>query len=304
MSEIVDLSKLDAPNVLEDLDFEQLLEERKARFISLYPDNEKAFWTKRLSLESEPIVKLLEENCYMQLQERQRINEAAKATMLAYATGSDLDVIAANFNVKRLVIQPADNAVTPAISEILESDEELRLRCQLAFEGLSTAGPRASYIFHALSAHADVADVSVISPSPANVTVTVLSRNDDGVASKELLNTVAKALNDDSVRPIADRVLVQSASITEYQINAKVYLYKGPEAEPIKNQILSRLNKYVKERRRLGRDITLSSIYAVIHTEGVQRVELLNPTKDILLDDTKATKCTALNIEVKISDDQ
>lgn len=176
MSELVNLSKLDAPKVLEHLDFEQLLKQRKAQFIALYPKEKQAYWETVLALESEPINKLLQENCYLQLLERKRINEAAKATMLAYATGSDLDVIAANFNVQRLIIQKADYSVNPPIEEKRESDTDLRLRCQLAFEGLSVAGPRAAYVFHALSAHAEVADVSVISPSPANVTVTILAK--------------------------------------------------------------------------------------------------------------------------------
>ena len=48
------------------------------------------------------------------------------------------------------------------------------------------AGPRSAYIFHALSAHPDVADVSVVSPQPANVTVTILSRNGQGEAEESL----------------------------------------------------------------------------------------------------------------------
>ena len=140
MSELVDLSKLDAPKVLEDLDFESLLADRKAEFIALFPQDERAFWQARLNLESEPITKLLQEVVYLQLIERNRINNAAKATMLAYASGSDLDVIAANYNVKRQVIQEANNNVTPKIPEILEDDTSLRLRTQLAFEGLSVGG--------------------------------------------------------------------------------------------------------------------------------------------------------------------
>lgn len=202
MSALVDLSKLTPPKVLEELNFEDLLAERKSAFIALYPENEQSFWQARLSLESEPITKLLEENCYMQLLERQRINNAAQATMLAYATGSDLDVIAANFNVERKVIQVADNQVIPPIEEVLETDTALRTRVQLAFEGLSVAGPRGAYIFHALSAHVNVADVSVISPQPAYVTVTILSNIDRGVANDDILNAVCKALNDDNVRPI------------------------------------------------------------------------------------------------------
>ncbi|MEY8873297.1 baseplate J/gp47 family protein [Haemophilus sp. SZY H52] len=303
MSELVDLSKLDSPKVLEDLDFESLLADRKAEFIALFPQDERAFWQSRLSLESEPITKLLQEVVYLQLMERNRINNAAKATMLAYASGSDLDVIAANYNVKRQVIQEANNNVTPKIPEILEDDTSLRLRTQLAFEGLSVAGPRSAYIFHALSAHPDVADVSVVSPQPANVTVTILSRNGQGEADESLLNVVRAKLNDDDIRPIGDRVIVQSAVIQSYEIRAKLHLYRGPEYEPIKAAALKKLTAYTKEKHRLGRDISLSGIYAALHLEGVQRVELLSPTADIVLPSSKSAYCTAINLEIVTSDD-
>lgn len=303
MSELVDLSKLDAPKVLEDLNFESLLADRKAEFIALFPQDERPFWQARLSLESEPITKLLQEVVYLQLMERNRINNAAKATMLAYASGSDLDVIAANYNVKRQVIQEANNNVTPKIPEILEDDTSLRLRTQLAFEGLSVAGPRSAYIFHALSAHPDVADVSVVSPQPANVTVTILSRNGQGEAEENLLNVVRAKLNDDDIRPIGDRVIVQSAVIQSYEIRAKLYLYRGPEYEPIKAAALKKLTAYTKEKHRLGRDISLSGIYAALHLEGVQRVELISPTTDIVLPSSKSAYCTAINLEIVTSDD-
>lgn len=303
MSELVDLSKLDAPKVLEDLDFESLLADRKTEFIALFPQDERPFWQARLSLESEPITKLLQEVVYLQLMERNRINNAAKATMLAYASGSDLDVIAANYNVKRQVIQEANNNVTPKIPQILEDDTSLRLRTQLAFEGLSVAGPRSAYIFHALSAHPDVADVSVVSPQPANVTVTILSRNGQGEANENLLNVVRAKLNDDDIRPIGDRVIVQSAVIQSYEIRAKLHLYRGPEYEPIKAAALKKLTAYTEEKHRLGRDISLSGIYAALHLEGVQRVELISPTADIVLPSSKSAYCTAINLEIVTSED-
>lgn len=303
MSELVDLSKLDAPNVLEELDFEQLLAERKSAFIALFPQEERDFWQARLALESEPITKLLQEVVYLQLLERARINQAAQATMLAYATGSDLDVIAANFNVQRQVIQAEDNSVTPKIPAILEDDSALRLRTQLAFEGLSVAGPRSAYVFHALSAHPDVADVSVVSPQPAYVTVTILSRSGQGTASDTVLNKVREKLNDENIRPIGDRVTVQSAVIQSYEIRAKLHLYRGPEYEPIKAAALKKLTAYTEEKHRLGRDISLSGIYAALHLEGVQRVELISPTVDIVLPSSKSAYCTAINLEIVTSDD-
>ena len=42
MSELVDLSKLPAPDVLETLDYETLLAERKAQFIARYPESEQS----------------------------------------------------------------------------------------------------------------------------------------------------------------------------------------------------------------------------------------------------------------------
>jgi phage-related baseplate assembly protein len=53
---------------------------------------------------------------------------------------------------------------------------------QQAFEGLSVAGPVGAYEYHGRSADGRVADVSVESPSPACVTITVLSREGDGTA--------------------------------------------------------------------------------------------------------------------------
>lgn len=304
MSQLIDLSKLPAPDVLEALNYEQLLAERKEKFISLYPEPEQPFWRARLSFESEPIVKLLEENCYLQLLERQRINNAAKATMLAYATGNDLDVIAANFNVKRLVVQQAQPNANPPIPEILESDTDLRLRAQLAFEGLSVAGPRSAYVFHALSAHAEVADVSVVSPSPAQVTVTVLSRLGDGVPSENVLQAVRAKLNDEDIRPIGDRVTVQSVTLHRYQINAKLHMFRGPQSEPIKQTAQNRIEKYVQQSKRIGRDVTLSGIYSALHVEGVQNVEIIQPLADIVLDSHQASYCTAINIDLVVSDER
>lgn len=303
MSEIVDLSKLPAPKVLEELDYETLLADRKAKFLSLYPETERAVMATRLELESEPIVKLLQENCYLQLLERQRINSAAQATMLAYATGTDLDVIGGNYNIARKVIQTEDLVSTPPKLEILESDEDFRVRIQLAFEGLSVAGPRNAYIFHALSAHAKVADVSVSSPTPASVLVTVMSSDNNGIPTNDILQAVQNKLNDEDIRPIGDRVTVQACTNTQYRISVKLYVYRGPEVEPIKQIAIHNVEQYVKEKRRLGRDISLSGIYSALHLEGVQRVELLQPTADVVLNNTQAGLCTNINIETVISND-
>ncbi|WP_449649131.1 phage tail tape measure protein [Rahnella aceris] len=202
----IDLSQLPAPDVVEVLDYEILLAERKATLVSLYPEDQQAAIARTLTLESEPIVKLLEENAYREVILRQRVNEAAQAVMLAYATGADLDNIAATFSVERLTITPADDDSVPAVAAVMESDADLRVRAQQAFEGLSVAGPVGAYEYHGRSADGRVADISVTSPSPACVTISVLAQTGDGTAPDDLLAVVQAALNDENVRPVADRV--------------------------------------------------------------------------------------------------
>lgn len=53
------------------------------------------------------------------------------------------------------------------------------------------------------------------------------------MASEELLAVVRNALNDEDVRPVADRVTVQSANIVDYSIAASLFLFPGPESEPV-----------------------------------------------------------------------
>ncbi|HCR1072455.1 TPA: baseplate assembly protein, partial [Enterobacter kobei] len=80
---IVDLNQLAAPDVVEELDYETILTERKATLVSLYPEDQQDAIARTLLLESEPLVKLLQENAYREVIWRQRVNESARAVMLA-----------------------------------------------------------------------------------------------------------------------------------------------------------------------------------------------------------------------------
>src|SRR5471032_985556 len=115
----IDLSQLPAPSVVETLDYETLLAERKATLISLFPQEQQAAMARTLTLESEPIVKLLQENAYREVMLRQRVNEAAQAVMVAYAVGADLDQLGANQNVPRLIMVEADASAMPPVPAVM-----------------------------------------------------------------------------------------------------------------------------------------------------------------------------------------
>lgn len=294
----IDLTQLPAPNVVELIDFEQILAERKAYAVGLWPADEQAEIAARLALESDPLTKLLEENAYRETVLRQRVNEASLANLLAYAKAADLDQLAGNFNVQRLVIQEADAAAIPPIPQILETDDSLRERAQMAWEGLSTAGPRNSYIFHARSAAGQVADATAESPAPAEVVVTVQALDGDGTAPAELLATVEAHISDDDRRPVADRVTVQGAQVINYQVTATLFMISpGPESELALAAAESNLRAFVTQRRRLGLEISESVIHARLHVEGVRKV-VLEDWQDIVADRSQAPYCTGINLSL------
>jgi len=295
---VIDLSQLPAPQIIEVPDFETLLAERKEALIALYPADEQAAMGRVLALESDPIVKSLQENTYREILLRQRINEAAQAVMVAYAIGSDLDQQAARNNVKRLTITPANPDAVPPVDAVMESDDALRVRVPEAFEGLSVAGPTGAYEFHAKSADGRVQDVSAISPSPATVLITVLSREGDGTAAADLLTTVDTALSVNSVRPVADRVTVQGATIRNYSVKARLHLFDGVAAGPCLEAANANLAAYLTEQKKLGRSVRRESYGAVMRVAGVDWVEITEPAEDIIMDRTQAGYCTGTDISV------
>lgn len=299
----IDLSLLPPPNVIELLDYESLLTAIQSRVIELSDEKDRPAVRAVLALNSEPLTKLTQAYAYRALLQRQSINDAARAVMLAYAGGADLDNLAANFNVYRLVIRAANPTAIPPTPAIMESDSDFRKRTQQAFEGLSVAGPTAAYEFFARSADGKVADAKAFSPSPACVTVTILSRDGDGTADQVLLDKVAAALNDEDTRPVADRLTVQSASIVSYNVVATLYCYPGPETAPIEQAANARLQAYINAQHRIGRGVYLSAIDAALSVEGVEHVVIDEPKADLVLNKTQASWCAAPQITLAAMND-
>lgn len=285
----IDLSRVPAPQIIDALDFEQIFGELVADLIASAPEF-------TAYVESDPAIKLLEVCAYRELLLRQRINEAARAVMLPYALGTDLDNLAALFGVTRLITDPGEPDALPPVAPTYETDADFRYRVQLSLEGLSTAGPEGAYIFHALSASGEVLDASATSPNPGEVLITLLARSGSGTASSELQATVEAALTAESVRPLTDFVRVQSASITPYAITATLYFFAGPDREVILANAQAAAQAYTASQHRLGRDVTLSGIYAALHQPGVQRVELASPSANIIVSRHAATYCTGITL--------
>lgn len=293
----IDLSKLPPPDVVELLDFEAILAERKASLIASYPADQQAAIAATLALESEPLTKMLQENTYRELILRARINSASVANMVAWAEKADLDNLVANWNVERLVVQPGNDTATPPIPTIMESDDALRERALLAWDALSVAGPREAYRYHARTADGAVMDAEPTSPSPGVVDVYILAATGNGTPSAELLTKVATYLTDEDRVPLTDNVHVKAAQVLPYPLAIRLFIpAAGPSAAAITAEAERRLLDVINPRRRIGVEVPRSLLDSALHVQGVTKVELVG-WADITPAKHQAAWCSGYTIE-------
>lgn len=303
----IDLSRLPSPAIVEVLDYEVIL----AQMLEDFRQRDPAY---SAIVESDPAFKILEVAAYRELLIRQRINDALKSVLLAYSSGTitydgdtpryapgDLDHLGALLGVARKVLTPADPGAVPPAPALYEADVDYRRRIQLSLESFSTAGPRAAYAFHALT-HPLIKDVAVYGPSellaitPGDVHVYLLSTVDNGEANPDTVAAVSEILSAEDVRPLTDNVMVFSAEITHYEIEAELFTFAGPDPLIVLAAAEAAIDLYVAERHRIGATVTLSGIYAALHVAGVQRVALTKPTAAIETDEVTAPYCVGITL--------
>lgn len=319
----IQLSKLPPPDLIQPMDVEATYALAIAKMVELEPDFDP-------TLESSLPVRLLQVMAYLAAGKRQEVNDGARGVMLPFAQGADLDNLGALLGVERLVITPADPAHGRPVS-VMENDPDFLARILLAPSSFSVAGPEAAYRFHARSASGNVLDASATSPRPddirqlvldvlashgaaaslvndmtaaldaahwpGDVLVSVLARDGDGTADAALLSAVEATVTSEAVRPLTDHVIAQSAQILRFRVHAKLWTFAGPDSDVVLAASRASLDKYLVDSRRLGRDITLSGLYAAIHVAGVQSVELLEPTDTLIVGDTQAAYCEAVQLD-------
>lgn len=275
---VVDLSRLPPPDVVETLDYDAIVAAMTADLRSRYP----AFdaW-----VASEPGLKLIEVAAYRELLLRHRINGAARAVLLAFAAGADLDHLAALYGVTRARRGEDDE----------ESDARLLARVQTALSGLSTAGSRDAYVHHALTADPRVRDVCVERTAPGAVRVVVLGGppDGDGIPSVAVVERVRAALDGDTVRPLTDTVTVQAVAIVPYTIDATLTLEAGPDPAVVLAAARASAEAHVRARNRCGRDVHRAAVSAALFVAGVTDVTLRAPAADVGAASHQAPWCTA-----------
>lgn len=179
-----------------------------------------------------------------------------------------------------------------------EDDESYRERIHEAPESFSDAGSRGAYIFFAKSANADIADVTVSSPSPGKVKIVPLLK-DGKIPEKEVLDEVAKICNAEKVRPLTDHVTVAAPTTISYQVDASycISTEDKAQAEAIQKKVNEAVETYKNwQGAKLGRDLDPSKLCELMVRAGARKVSVNLPALTILADseiavasDTKVT---------------
>ena len=81
---------------------------------------------------------------------------------------------------------------------------------------------------------------------------------------------------------------MRSAEIVDYEINATLYLYPGPESEPIINAADASLQKFLKQNNK--NQSRRRARYFGGAASGVQRVVINSPANDIKISDVRAAR--------------
>ncbi|WP_319775491.1 baseplate J/gp47 family protein [Breoghania sp.] len=270
---------LSTPNVIEPFDYEDVLAELIAdaqqRLVAAGIE-----WDVGM-LETDPVVIVLQGFAAREMLLRARINDAARANLLAFAAGSDLDHLAAFYDVARL----AD-----------ETDDRLRTRTRLTIMGRSAGGPEERYRAVVLGVSTRIRDVAIWREvTDPTVRVSVLTTEGDGEADAALLAAVQTALERPDIRVVSDRFVVSSAVQQAVDVTMTVRLEATASAS-----ILTDLPDLIAAdwltESLLGLDLTHSWLIAHAMRAGVTRVEVVSPTGDIEVDSTKAIALGTITI--------
>lgn len=308
----IQLDKLPQPDAIQVPDYEVILAARKenllARVEAQTGDADLIAELRAVlyGSELEPLVVDQEVSAERELIVLERVNDGVRAVLLPTAKGADLDNICARLGVERMR-SPANAAVSPPTAEIVESDERLRERYQLALEAFSTCGSYGAYRFHAMTASLDVRDVGIYGPEEdfvdeGRVHIYVLSRLGDGTPAAPLLAAVNAKCSPEEARPLADWVHVYPATIATYAISVHLLIRRGADPSFVAAEAERELAKYADDTHRVGAIVALGGLYDGAHSANVIRTTLISPVAEVAPGPTAAPSCTGIIVTWEVAD--
>jgi phage-related baseplate assembly protein len=246
----------------------------------------------------------------------QQINDSGKNSFIAFTEGNPLYQIASRFgqNVS-FETDPETGAPRPSVP-----DEVIRQDIRKAFDGISTAGPEASYEYHAKRAPGiqkeEILDIKTYSPDgdkqegrTGRVNVTILFKDQSKLPAEEITRktaAISSHLSSRTIRPINDILTVKAAqakkddkdlseegNIPRLRIKAEVKIPPGVDPSIVLKSARESVLSFAESSERIGFTLSKSAITGAIYAgtrdrkEGPVRfnaldIKLTSPAQDIL----------------------
>lgn len=301
--------QLPVPQAIETLDYETLFQAWLDKFIEL-TDGEYDVGGQ----ETDPGVIIAQAMSYMRMLDRGRVNDAYMALRLALSWGENLDGLAADRGVKRLVYDPGDpdNDIDP----IVEDDESLRLRSWLRMQAWNAGNPLSVEYWARSRGLPKIADahcidypgegrMKLVLLPPVSTAETPEEIADEQEAWNVVLADVGAYVMARERRPGAVWIDTVEATKVTVNIAATLCVRRGASAASVKASAESSLRKFMAARRRIGAIVPVSAIYSALHVASVVRVreESLLPADDVVLQPHQASEIGTVTLTTEIVDD-
>lgn len=291
----IDLSRLPAPAVIEQLDFETLFDAYVVRFEATWEEARERDPTLPAydvqNLETDPAVILGQAWSYLRLLDRQRVNDAVKAVLAAFSQKADLDQLVARQNVARLDTAPG----------VPETDAQLLRRYLLSF-GRASAGSADRLAYDALTAVPALIDVRVngFAVHGRRGEIDVVIAGADGITTSEQAAAVRASVASASAKPEAIGVFVIPAERIVYTVTQGIVLPVGPDANLVRTEAVARVRAAADERRMIGQRVPRDQLAGAAFGQSIASVDHVSPASDIVTTEYQIPVCTGITITTQV----
>lgn len=161
----------------------------------------------------------------------------------------------------------------------LETDENLAERIYLAPSSWSTAGPDDAYKYWVKTFDAAITDVRVESEVPGVVEIYFILQGGQ-LPDEAMTEELALFLQDEDIRPLTDRVVVQAPEVQEYGVDLVYFINESDRmrAASIQENVRTAVEGYIAwQREKIGRDINPDQLRKMIISAGAKRVNINEP---------------------------
>lgn len=284
------LETLPKPTVLEDFSHDDITARQTTTLKTVWsnvraanPDADLPEYDVEM-LDTDPAMISNQAESFREILLRARINQVARSRLLAFAEKSDLEHLAAFYDVTRMTG---------------EDDERLKRRVILTIQGRSTGGTEERYASIALASDIRVHDVIVytVGKSPV-INVAIFSTDTNGVADPGLIATVDAALQDRTKRMVNDTIVVRTAVRTIIDISASVWLLPDASLTLLETMKTNLLVEWAAVRA-LGRDLTVAWWTSKLMLEGVHKIAPVTPIGDVIVSPEEAVSIGTITLDFK-----